>query len=63
MESVSRRNIPVAAFLEPAHLLQLLLREHALHAPDVDDEGEGVYGGLDDGGVECSGLIDHTKYS
>ena len=42
--------------LELPHLLELLLRKYALHTPDVDDEGEGVDGGLDDGGVECSGL-------
>lgn len=42
--------------LEPAKFLRLLLRHHPLHAPDVNDECENVYHGLDDRGVEGSSL-------
>lgn len=42
--------------LEPGEFLQLLLRHHTLHTPDVDDERKDVNHGLDDCGVEGSSL-------
>ena len=42
--------------LESPHLLELLLRHHALHAPDENDKGQRVHDCLYDRGVERSGL-------